>query len=185
MGKPATRVAIVAAFMFLSGPGAAHAAPQASLTISGGQLIGDQLVFVAGDRQVSGEPADDVLGAGEVFSARLLDGDKALVANVSLTSGQRSPPFDVPGQLDVEWAMISPTGDFLLLADRALGDDEGDRLVAVPLTDQPSGAREVVAGMVSAPEPPWSVSSPSSPCSVSLPDPPSSMSAPSAPTSTS
>lgn len=88
-----------------------------------------RLGFFAGDVTISGVDQQEMIGAADLYVAELPPGGPNAFVNLSLTSGQVSPPYDQPGQLLFSEAVLDPTGlRYLLVGESPL---EEQRLTSV------------------------------------------------------
>ncbi len=111
------------------------------------------LFFAAGDTLVSGQAADVMIGAGELYAGRLDPTGDPDMLNVSATSGLLTPPFEAPGTVHLLEATLSPSGAHLLTAAQALdGRAAGTHaLDAVRYTDAVSGVTPLLDGLLDPP----------------------------------
>ncbi len=82
------------------------------------------LVFFAGDVTISGVDLQEMMGAAELYLAELPVGGPPSFVNVSLTSGQTTPPYDSAGQLRFTEAVLDPTALRFLLPGEAPNEDQ-------------------------------------------------------------
>jgi len=90
------------------------------------------LTFFAGDQTLSGIPASQGMGSADWFAADFSQ-PVPVYQNLSRSSTQSAPPFDLPGRLDFVLAQVDPLGERILLSGRP--GFLGGRLVSFALDD--------------------------------------------------
>jgi hypothetical protein len=82
------------------------------------------LRFFAGDVTISGVDQQEMIAAADLYLADLPPGGPHTFVNQSLTSGQVSPPYDQPGQLQFSEAVLDPLGLRYLLVGESAQEDQ-------------------------------------------------------------
>ena len=98
-----------------------------------GFVHGKVITFFGGDQTISGIPAAEGMGASDRFAADYNVPEAPVVQNLTRSSGQLLPPYDIPGQLDFVSAQVDPRGERYLL--RGDADFLGGQLKSFALDD--------------------------------------------------
>jgi hypothetical protein len=111
-----------------------------------------RLRFFAGDVTISGVDQQEMIAAADLYLADLPPGGPNTFTNQSLTSGQVSPPYDQPGQLQFSEAVLDPLGLRYLLVGES--EQEDQTLTGVSSLGSPYGTPVValLAGLDSDPQ---------------------------------
>jgi len=97
-------------------------------------LISGGLCFFAGDSQLTVGDDDDLLGAADMYAAFFGASGEVSYVNVTLTSGDSEPPFELAGTLTVAEALVAPSAQRILLVEEP---DEHEALLSCFRVDVP------------------------------------------------
>jgi hypothetical protein len=110
-----------------------------------------ELQYFLGDSEISDVPPEVALAAGEMFSADLQSPAALVLSNVTLTSGQASPPYDKPGNLHFVQALFDPLGRSMMLVTRDAFPAQTYALDVIDLVDDVGQMTRQLSDLTSEP----------------------------------